>query len=160
MDQTFPLLFFFCAKASDQKLDGGQAWEQGYTYTVYTSHQLYNLTTLNLTMGINLLKIGPPSKISPPLFLNDEVVAKGLLSQKYAHLFMLQYMLLCNYVKQEAPEEGLTNEGRLHSLLLCKQAHDKEASQNHKQEPENKANINVSLNVSLVLRLSPRPDEK
>ena len=145
MDQTFLLLFFFCAKASDQKLDGGQAWKRGYTYTVYTSHQLYNLTTLNLTMGINLLKIGPP------LFLNDEVVAKGLLSQKYTHLFMLQ--------KQEAPEEGLTNEGRLHSLLLCKQAHDKEASQNHKQEPENKANINASLNVSLVLRLSPL-DEK
>ena len=43
MDQAFPLLFFFfCAKASDQKLDGGQAWERGYTYTVYTSHQLYN----------------------------------------------------------------------------------------------------------------------
>ena len=40
-----------------------------------------------------ILKISPPSKIYPAPFLN-EVVAKGAFnfSQKYAHLFMLQYI--------------------------------------------------------------------
>ena len=37
------------------------------------------------------LKIGPPSKVSSPRFLNEE----GAFLRTYAHLFMLQYMLLC-----------------------------------------------------------------
>ena len=44
-------------------------------------------------------------------------------SQKYAHLFMGQYMWL-HWRSSIVREEGLINEGRHHLLLLHKQVHD------------------------------------
>ena len=58
---------------------------------------------------------------TPPLF----VATDAFLSPTYL------CCITCGYVKQEAPKkqqfekEGLTNEGRHHLLLLCKQVHDK-----------------------------------
>ena len=64
---------------------------------------------------IATVKIGPPSKISPPPFLNEVVRCFS------------QYMQLLCY---EAPKkhcargERLSNEGRHNLLLLYKQVHD------------------------------------
>ena len=71
-----------------------------------------------------LPKIGPPSKISPPPFLN-EVVAKGAFLSKTMPTYLCCSMYC--YVKQEVPKsstERLANEGRHHLLLLHKQVHD------------------------------------
>ena len=75
----------------------------------------------------NLLKTGPPSKISPLPFLN-EVVAKGAfsLSGQYTHLLMPQHMQLClARSSSTVQEEELTNEARYYLLLLHKQTYGK-----------------------------------
>ena len=71
------------------------------------------LATLELLYR-NLLKIGPPSKISPPPFLN-EVVAKGAFLSKvrppiYATVHAVMLSKKCQR-SSTVHMEGVTNEG-------------------------------------------------
>ena len=76
-----------------------------------------------------------PLPHQPPFPFLNEVVSKCALLSKYANQFMPTNLChsTCCYViikqealnKQRCAREGLTNEGRHHSLLLHKQAHDR-----------------------------------
>ena len=76
----------------------------------------------------NLPKISPPSKYAHPPFLN-EVAAKGaFLSKVRPPIYVAVHAALLSKKHRRSStvqEEGLTNEGRHHSLLLHKQVHNK-----------------------------------
>ena len=69
------------------------------------------LATLEL-LYCNLLKIGPPSKISPPTFLN-EVVAKGAFKVRPPIYATVDAVMLSQKRQRSSTMhmEGLTNEG-------------------------------------------------
>ena len=65
---------------------------------------------------IATVKIGPPSKISPPPFLN-EVVAKGAF-RSTCSCYVIKHR------RSTVQGERLSNEGRHNLLLRYKQVHD------------------------------------
>ena len=87
-------------------------------------HKLTSLHNLNETFHILL----SPLKISPPPVLN-EVIAS--LSKVHPPIYTMEYMWSCQTRSTEGAlksstvqEEGLTNKGRQHLLLLHKPAPD------------------------------------
>ena len=76
-------------------------------------------------------KIGPPLKIRTPApFFEWSVAKAAFLSKVHPPIYMYATVHLVKLIKKHwrssiVQEEGLTNKGRHHLLLLHKQAHDK-----------------------------------